>query len=175
MPLPSASFFFFFFFPGGCFMPKPPLWSLYPCYFFFCSHHPFLPFPTGELTDTGNKKPNCDRKINDYNLLVLPFTGLGTKSSCSIFDVFVITKHRWGPAASMLCTRFKGRTLGTKWKKKKKKSRSRKGQRQHTGAGWRALTSSWPQFPHLQNGQKQSFTEQFEVKYRFSRTVPGIR
>ena len=117
----SSLSFFFFFFPGGCFMPKPPLWSLYPCYFFFCSHHPFLPFPTGELTDTGNKKPNCDRKINDYNLLVLPFTGLGTKISRSIFDVFVITKHRWGPAASMLCTRFKGRTLGTKWKKKKKK------------------------------------------------------
>lgn len=43
--------------------------------------------------DTGNKKPNCDRKINDDSLLVLPFMGLGTKSSRSIFDVFVI-KHR---------------------------------------------------------------------------------
>lgn len=137
MPLPSASFFFFF--PGGCFTPKPPLWSLYPCYFFFCSHHPFLLFPTGELTDTGNKKPNYDRKINDDNLLVLPFTQLGTKSSSSIFDVFVITKHRWGPADSMLCSRFKGRMFGTKWGKKKKGPGRDKGSTR--GAGWRALTS----------------------------------
>ena len=114
-------FLSFLFFPRGCFIPKPSLWPLHPHYFFFCFRHPFLLFPTGELLDTENKKPNCDRKINDDYLLVLPFTGLVTKSSSSIFDVFVITKHRWGPAASMLPTRFKGRTFGTKWKKKKQK------------------------------------------------------
>ena len=127
-------FLSFLFFPRGCFVPKPSLWPLHPHYFFFCSRHPSLLFPTGELMDTENKKPNCDSKINDDSLLVLPFTGLVTRSSSSIFDVFVITKHRWGPAASMLCSRFKGRTFGTKWKKKKSKNRSWEGQRQHMGS-----------------------------------------
>lgn len=155
----DASFLSFLFFPRGCFMPKPSLWPLHPHYFFFCSRHPFLLFPTEQFTDTENKKPNCDRKINDDNLLVLSFTGLVTKSSSSIFDVFVITKHRWGPAASILCTRFKGRTFGTKWKKKKKaKTGPGRDKGSTWGAGWTALTS-WPQFPHLQNGQKPSFTE----------------
>lgn len=153
----DASSLSFLFFPRGCFMPKPSLWPLHPHDFFFCSRHPFLLFPTGELMDTENKKPSCDRKINDDNLLVLPLRGWRPKALVPFLMFLSLPSAGEALQPPYYELNSRGGHSVPNGEKKAKTGPGR-GKGSTWGAGWSALTPQ-PQFPHLQDGQKPSFTE----------------